>query len=94
MRPLAINRERLVLTENTSNDGQIMLWDLGDLDTDRPLNQQLWELKEDLAQIQYRHNTTLDIGWYPEFSPSGPSLSWSFSTQIGMNPFIEQRPRP
>ncbi len=34
-------------------------------------------LKEDLLQVQYPNDIILDIGWYPEFSPSG-----SFHIQV------------
>jgi hypothetical protein len=51
--------------------GDVVFWDLMNVDPDVPLDQQLDELKEDLAQVRFDQNTVLDIGWYPEFSNEG-----------------------
>jgi hypothetical protein len=51
--------------------GDVVYWDLTNLDPAAPLDQQLDELKEDLAQVCFDQNTVLDIGWYPEFSKEG-----------------------
>ena len=50
--------------------GQVVYWDLGFLDNQRPLIDQLDGLKEDLAQVRYG-DLLLDLGWYPEFSGDG-----------------------
>jgi hypothetical protein len=57
--------------------GRVTYWDMHDLDPSVPLSQQSDRLKEDLAQIEYRDGTLIDIGWYPSFSPEG-----SFVVQV------------
>lgn len=51
--------------------GKVVFWELEFLDLARPLTEQLDELKEDLAQIEYPGERVLDIGWYPSFSEEG-----------------------
>lgn len=41
------------------------------IDLTKPLEDQMWEIKEDLLQIQYNQNYLIDVGFYPEFDPSG-----------------------
>ncbi len=41
------------------------------IDQNIPLNLQYDGLKEDLLQVTYLNNYTIDIGWYPEFSKKG-----------------------
>ncbi|WP_160675256.1 hypothetical protein [Clostridium sp. C8-1-8] len=45
------------------------------IDITNPLENQIWELKQDLLQVNYsdKHDNTyiLDIGWYPEFNLKG-----------------------
>lgn len=36
-----------------------------------PLEEQTDLLKEDLLQVSYDNNYTIDIGWYPEFDENG-----------------------
>jgi hypothetical protein len=50
--------------------GHVVYWDLGFLDPQKPLVDQLHDLKEDLAQTTYG-DRVLDVGWYPEFSEEG-----------------------
>jgi hypothetical protein len=40
---------------------------------ERPLKEQLDDLREDLVQVDYE-GVTLDIGWYPDGDPSGEFL--------------------
>ncbi len=51
--------------------GEVVFWDLSFLDPQRPLTDQVEDLKEDLAQVKYARGVLLDIGWYPEFSSEG-----------------------
>jgi len=52
--------------------GDVEHWSLNTIDPNRTLVEQVDELKEDLAQIVYPvRGTRLDIGWYPEFAPTG-----------------------
>lgn len=44
------------------------------VDPDRPLVDQLSELKEDLVQVCFPGELLIDIGWYPEFSEEGAFL--------------------
>jgi hypothetical protein len=50
--------------------GNVTFWALDFLDVDKPLLEQLDDLKEDLAQAQYG-GLVLDIGWFPSFSEEG-----------------------
>lgn len=42
---------------------------------DIPLEEQIWELKEDLLQVKYSFRNKdvylIDVGWYPEFNVNG-----------------------
>jgi predicted amidohydrolase YtcJ len=51
--------------------GEVSFWDLDFLDPAKPLSEQLEDLKEDLAQVQYQGERLLDIGWFPEFALDG-----------------------
>ena len=41
------------------------------IDFSNPFEEQLYELTEDLLQIEYKNGLVLDIGWYPEMDPNG-----------------------
>ncbi|WP_269632538.1 hypothetical protein [Pelomonas sp. BJYL3] len=58
-------------TEIDWRSGIIDYWDLDFLDLRQDMAAQAEYLKEDLAQVKYSSDVLLDIGWYPEFSPSG-----------------------
>lgn len=54
--------------------GRVTFWDLDNLDNlddNIPLLEQIDDLKEDLALVEYPYDVRLDIGWYPEFSRDG-----------------------
>jgi hypothetical protein len=52
--------------------GIVEHWSLNTIDPNKVLADQVDELKEDLAQVVYpARRTRLDIGWYPEFTPTG-----------------------
>jgi hypothetical protein len=51
--------------------GDVVFWDLGELDLTQPLASQVDELKEDLAQIAFAGEVILDVGWYPSFNADG-----------------------
>lgn len=53
------------------HSGRVVFWDLDFFDAKIPLEVQIDDLKEDLAQILYPHGVLIDIGWYPEFALSG-----------------------
>ena len=51
--------------------GTVVFWDF-DVDSNRPLTDQLDELKEDMIQVEYPdRDLIIDVGWYPEFSADG-----------------------
>jgi hypothetical protein len=58
-------------TEFDLAGGEVLLWDLADLDPQLPLVDQLYELKEDLAVVRYPCGIVVDVGYYPEFKKSG-----------------------
>lgn len=51
--------------------GTVTHWDLGELDLTRDIYTQIALLKEDLAQVHYGNDVILDLGWLPEFQPTG-----------------------
>ena len=51
--------------------GRVVHWELEVFDEDAPIDGQLDELREDLAQVEYPSAVLLDIGWYPEFNAAG-----------------------
>lgn len=51
--------------------GKVVFWDLDFLELEKPIDQQLDDLKEDLAQAEYAGDLVLDVGWYPSFSKEG-----------------------
>ena len=51
--------------------GNLIYWDLDDLDLTKKFIHQIDILKEDLAQIAYPNNILLDLGWYPSFDATG-----------------------
>jgi hypothetical protein len=51
--------------------GTVVFWDLDTIDESQPLAEQIDDLKEDLAQIEYPAGIILDVGWYPEFAATG-----------------------
>lgn len=42
-----------------------------DLDESIPLADQVDSLREDMLQIEYGERFTLDVGWQPDFDPTG-----------------------
>lgn len=54
--------------------GTVLHWNMEFIDFDIPLENQLSELKEDLAQIGFPGGLIIDVGWYPEFSKEGAFL--------------------
>lgn len=51
--------------------GIVAHWDLGELDLARDIYTQINLLKEDLARVHYGCDIILDLGWFPEFQPTG-----------------------
>jgi len=45
--------------------------DFADLDVGRDVSLQLELLQEDLLQVRYPNDITLDVGWYPAFRANG-----------------------
>lgn len=52
------------------NNG-IIIYNEFNIDLNRPPQEQIIELQEDLLQIQYENNVVVDVGWCPELDPSG-----------------------
>jgi hypothetical protein len=44
--------------------GRVISWEMDALDPERAIADQSADLKEDLAQIEYPYDVTLDVGWY------------------------------
>jgi len=51
--------------------GEVTHWSLDEIDADVALSEQLDNLREDLAQIQFPSTGLVDVGWYPECNPEG-----------------------
>ena len=52
-------------------EGVVEFWDMDKIDASASIKSQVDELKEDLVQVQYPKNITLDVGWCPEFDVNG-----------------------
>ncbi|ADL52132.1 hypothetical protein [Clostridium cellulovorans] len=61
--------------KNVCFENGIVVYDEFSVAIEKPLGNQLWELKEDLLQVKYfdkyRNIYIIDMGWYPEFNPLG-----------------------
>ena len=61
--------------KNISFGKGIVTYDEFNIDINKPLESQIWELNEDLLQIDYSDKEgncyVLDVGWYPEFNENG-----------------------
>ncbi len=51
--------------------GGKIVYDSFDIDFTIPVEEQIYELQEDLLQVQYNNSFILDLGWYPELNPDG-----------------------
>ncbi len=51
--------------------GGKIVYDGFDIDFGVPIKDQIYELQEDLLQVQYNNNLVLDLGWVPELDPDG-----------------------
>jgi hypothetical protein len=71
--------------------GRIKHWDLDALDEQRPLHDQRWELKEDLAQVEYPTRLLVDVGWHPEFSAEGSFLIQVVKPNDWEHPVFQER---
>jgi hypothetical protein len=52
----------------------IMTYNDFDIDDKKPFEEQKWSHKCDIIQIEFGPRYTLDVGWYPEFDPTGHFL--------------------
>lgn len=50
--------------------GHLSYYDFN-IDSNVPLELQIYDIKEDLIQIVYGDHYLLDVGWYPEFNVKG-----------------------
>lgn len=48
-----------------------VVYDDFDINSELPLSEQIYSLKEDLFQLNYNDKYIIDIGWYPEFDVNG-----------------------
>ncbi len=54
----------MLVTDFNWRSGRVSFWDMSRLDVSQPLIDQLAELKEDLAQVEFANGIALDVGWY------------------------------
>lgn len=47
------------------------IYDNWNIDFDKPLEQQIEELHEDIIQITFARGYSLDVGWYPAYNICG-----------------------
>ena len=60
------------------------------LTLDKPLNEQLENLKEDMLQVAYKNDKyVLDVGWYPEFDQNGRFITFVIKNYDWNNPFLK-----
>lgn len=66
-----INLKDSILKDINLKDGNVTYYDF-EIDFNLPFEDQKWSFKEDLIQILYGEGKyIIDVGWYPEFEPSG-----------------------
>jgi hypothetical protein len=71
--------------------GRVVFWDMDSIDPDRPLANQLSELKEDLVQVIFPGDLLIDVGWYPEFSEEGAFLVTVVNEMDWDEPLMQER---
>ena len=84
--------EELVFPNELFAPGHVV-WNALWIDPARTLADQYMVLDEDLVHVQYRHNVTLDIGWYPALNPDGEFAVMVNDHPKWWKPFIERRCR-
>ena len=71
--------------------GKITYQDL-DISIDKPLQDQLFSLKEDLLQISFEaKKIIIDLGWYPEFDINGEFVIKVIRKFNWENPIFEEK---
>lgn len=58
------------------------------IDFSIPFEDQLYELTENLLQIEYKSGLVLDIGWYPEMDPNGCLKAYLIKNADWSSPLI------
>lgn len=61
--------------------GKKVYWDMDLIDHSISLTEQLEHLKEDLAQVLYKNDIILDLGWYPEFTSQGEFIIFGIKSE-------------
>ena len=62
--------EHFTLDESEFLPGKVT-YNSFDISFDKPFEQQIFSLNEDLVQVEYENGYLIDIGWYPECDPKG-----------------------
>lgn len=57
--------------KNINFEPGVVVYNSFDINTDVPLKEQIFSLKEDLFQVNYFDKYLIDVGWYPEFDEAG-----------------------
>ena len=71
--------------------GRVIHWDLSLIDVARPIAEQIDNLKEDLAQIEYPNDIVIDVGWHPEFRRNGRFVVSVIRHQDWERPLMQAR---
>jgi hypothetical protein len=70
--------------QNNFKDGKV-IYNEFNIDFNIPLSKQLFSLKEDLLQVEYKGGKyVLDVGWYPELNPKGSFRVFVVINTIGI----------
>lgn len=92
MKEVVAEKKKILLPEDVA-PAKIIFDDLI-LDPASSLESQAeWELKEDLFMAEFPNGCLLDVGWYPEFNPSGSFGIALNQTVFGWNPFMRRKCR-
>lgn len=70
--------------------GGIVTHDSFNIDLKKSLEGQEWELREDLAQIEYGDHYLIDIGFYEEGDPNGFFIIRVIFDEDWENPLVEK----
>ena len=61
------------------------------IDEDKPLEEQVLYLKEDMIQIGYDNGLTLDVGWYPELDINGVFILYVIRGRDWEHPRVKKK---
>jgi hypothetical protein len=68
---------------------RVEFWELDRLRLSAPMDEQIDELKEDLAQVRFGEDIVLDVGWYRSLPPAGRFVVYVIARGDWSNPAFQ-----